>query len=287
MAIVTVSRGTMSGGKALAERVAEALGSPCIAREVLVEGASRLGVSEEHLREKMERSPSLTERISAECRTYILATQSALADHLVGGDVVYHGLAGHLLLADVPEVLRVRLIAPVELRVHALMQQRSMGWDEAERLIVDIDQQRARWTRTMYCQDIHNADLYDVVLNLEKSSIESACAVVVTMARRPEFEITEAARARLVDFAIGCRVRLALALCPATCGHEIAVTVRAGVANLLGAALVSLGSAEAADRWASEVRRIAENVEGVRGVLVDLGATGVVAEPSRSQGNHA
>ncbi len=283
MAIVTVSRGTMSGGKALAECVAAALGSPCIAREVLIEGASRLGIAAEYLREKMERSPSLSERLSAECRIYILATQAALADHVAGGEVVYHGLAGHLLLADVPEVLRVRLIAPMELRVRTLMEQRSMSRDEAERFIVDVDQQRARWTRAMYCQDIHNASLYDVVLNLEKVSIESACAVVLGMTRRPEFEITDAVRARLVDFAIGCRVRLALALHPSTRNHELAVTVREGVASLLGSALERGEPGSAAGQWASEVRSVVGGVAGVRDVVIDLAAAVAPTGSPRSE----
>jgi cytidylate kinase len=286
MPIITVSRGTMSGGKALAERVAGALGSPCIAREVLVEGARKLGVSEQDLRERMERSPSLAEHPDTDCQTYILATQSALADHVASGDVVYHGLAGHLLLSDIPEVLRVRLIAPLGVRLRALMQERQMSRQDAERFISEVDQQRARWTRAMYFQDVADPRQYDVVLNLEKTSIESACAVVLGMARQPEFEITGAARSRLIDFAVACRVRLALAASPDTRTHELAVTVRDGKATLLCTSQPG-ESAAAARRRSSTLRLLVEGVVGVQEVIIDAGSAKTGGTAARPEGDPA
>ncbi len=270
MPIITISRGTMSGGKALAECLAGALGSPCIAREVLVEGARKLGVSEESLRDKMERSPGLWERLTTERRTYLLATQTALAEYAARGDVVYHGLAGHLLLREVPEVLRVRLIAPVEVRTRALMEQRGITREEAQRFIAEIDQHRARWTRLMYEADIDDPRLYDVVLNLEKTSINSACAVVVWMARQREFVVTDAARARLADFAVGCRVRLALATNPASRGLDLLVSAHDGVVTLGGEVPKPDMLTHASDRWMAEVRKVVEKVAGVRRVVVDV-----------------
>lgn len=270
MPIITISRGTMSGGKALAECVAGALGSPCVAREVLIEGAHKLGVSEERLSAKMERSPGLWERLTTERRTYLLAVQSALAEQAVRGDMVYHGLAGHLLLREVPEVLRVRLIAPLEARVAALMEQRGITREEAERYIAEVDQHRARWTRLMYDTEIEDPRLYDLVLNLEKTSINSACAVVVWMARQPEFVVNEACSARLTDFALACRVRLALATNPASRGLELTVTARDGVVTLVGEVPKSDMITRASVRWVGELKQVAESVPEVRRVVLDI-----------------
>ena len=146
--------------------------------------------------ERLERAPGLWERLTAERKTYALATQAALAEQVVRGEAVYHGLAGHLLLREIPEVLRVRLIAPVEIRVKALMEQRRMTREDAERFIAQVDSHRVRWTRLMYNADIEDPRLYDIVLNLEKTTIQSGCDTVITLARRPEFTIDDAARAR-------------------------------------------------------------------------------------------
>ena len=270
MAIVTVSRGTMSGGSTLAECAAKALGSPCLAREVLVSAATALGVTEGFLKDRMERAPGLWERLGAERKTYILAVQSALADHVASGTAVYHGLAGHLLLREIPQVLRLRLIAPIEVRVQAVMEQRRTTRDEAERFIAQIDQHRVRWTRLMYDVDIEDPRLYDVVINLDKTTIESACALVVTMARRPEFVVDESGLAGLADFALACKVRLALAVQPASRGLDLAVTARSGVVTLAGQVPRPAMLTHSSDRWVGELRKVAEDVAGVKKVVLDV-----------------
>ncbi len=57
MSVITISRGTFSGGKTLAECVAQKLGYRCVDREVIVERAAASGVSQEDLRAAMEKPP--------------------------------------------------------------------------------------------------------------------------------------------------------------------------------------------------------------------------------------
>jgi hypothetical protein len=64
MPVITLSRGTYSGRKELAELVAARLSAPCLSREILVEAAERFGVSEQTLFEAMDRPPSVFERFS-------------------------------------------------------------------------------------------------------------------------------------------------------------------------------------------------------------------------------
>ena len=98
MAIITVSRGSMSGGVEFAECLAQRLHYRCLSREVLVQAAEKIGVPEEMLLAKFEKSANLWERLTANRRLYLVAVQAALADACVPGDLVYHGHAGHLLL---------------------------------------------------------------------------------------------------------------------------------------------------------------------------------------------
>ena len=121
MAIIAISRGTKSGGQALAECLAEELGYPLLGREVAQEAAAGLGVSPDELRARWEVAPKLWERFSSARRLYLAAVQASLAEHAIEGNLVYHGLAGQLLLRNAPTVLRVRLIASMETRIRALM----------------------------------------------------------------------------------------------------------------------------------------------------------------------
>ena len=58
VAIITISRGTFSGGSELAQRVADRLGCQCTSREVILEAAWGSGISAEEITTAMEKRPS-------------------------------------------------------------------------------------------------------------------------------------------------------------------------------------------------------------------------------------
>jgi cytidylate kinase len=270
MPIITVSRGSMSGGKALAECVSGAIGCPCVGREILLEAATKVGVPEQVLAAKIERGPGFWERLTLERRIYVIAMQAALAEHAAKGELVYHGYAGHLLLRGLPAVLRVRLIAPMEARIRTEMERTGQSRDQAEQEIARRDAGRLSWTKAMYGVDLRDPSLYDLVINLESMSIPSACAAVVEAARRPEFLVTEEVKIRLADFSLSCRVKAALATHPASRGLDLAVTVSGGIVTISGEVPSPVMLTHASTRWEQELKGIALSVEGVRRVELDI-----------------
>lgn len=212
MAIITISRGSLSGGKALAACLAERLGYPTLGREVLLEAAESMGISEDVFRGKFETTPSLWARLTKERGKYILAMQTALAEWCTRGNLVYHGLSGQFLLKDLPGVLRVRLVAPMELRIQAFMDtQPIMSRNQAEAFIQDVDQERARWVRLMYGADVTDPVNYDLTVNLKRLSLESSCDVIAEAASQPRYQITDEVETELFAFAAACRERLSKA----------------------------------------------------------------------------
>lgn len=209
MPIITISRGTLSGGRKTAECLAETLGYPSVGREILQEAAEKTGVSAADLSETLEAPPSLFARLTEDRRKYLLAVQTALAEYSVTGDLVYHGLAGQFLLRDLPGVLAVRLVAPLEMRIQALMSaHHRMSRKTAEEFIQNVDDERRRWVRLMYSADVEDASLYDLTVNLESISLETACVVIAEAAKQPQYEVTADVKRRLADFARDCRERL-------------------------------------------------------------------------------
>ena len=270
MPIITISRGSMSGGQALAECVASALSLPCVGREILVAAAAKIGVSAEMLSAKLETSPGLWERFGSERGLYVAAVQAALAELVAGGDVVYHGHAGHLLLRGLPAVVRVRLIAPLPMRLRAVMERQRLKPDAALAYIQKVDEGRSRWTRFLYSVDLTDPALYDLVLSLESMSIRSACSVVTATAKQPEFVVTEEVRSELKDFTLACRVRLALATQPASRGLALTVKAENGVVTVSGDVPQAARLASTSTRMEHELRTIAGAVEGVRGVVLSV-----------------
>lgn len=209
MAIITISRGSLSGGRALAECLSSRLGYPSVGREVLQEAAEALGASEEAFRGKFETTPGLWSRITKAREKYVLAVQTSLAEWCTRGNLVYHGLSGHHLLKGLPGILKIRLIASMEARVKALLETHpQMTAAQAQDFIKDVDQDRARWVRVMYDADVSDTSLYDLTIHLQRHTIESACETIVTAAAQSRFQITDEVEAEIFAFAAACRDRL-------------------------------------------------------------------------------
>ena len=213
MPIITISRGSMSGGKALAECLADVLGYRCVARQVVKDAAESLGASPEAFSAEFEAVPRLWSRLTTERKIYVLAIKTALAELCAEGDLIYHGLAGQLLLREVPCLLRVRLIAPMEMRVEALTKaHHRMDRKSAEDLIHNLDRDRGRWVKLLWDVGVQDPLLYDFTINLASISLDTACAIIAEMAAQPEYQITEEVKAELEAFAFECRDRLRQAI---------------------------------------------------------------------------
>ncbi len=182
MSIIAISRGTFSGGEALATRVAERLGYPCLSREAnLEEAAKTYGVPAMGLVVSMEKRPSFWHRVVGERTTHLTFVRASLCEHAQADNLVYHGLAGHLLLPGISHVIRVRVIADLDYRIKAARAQQELGHGEAVAYIEKVDKERRQWIRFLFDVEWDDPNLYDVVLNLSRVSLGTACETVARL----------------------------------------------------------------------------------------------------------
>ncbi len=105
MSIISISRGSYSQGKEVAEKLAETLGYQCISRNILLEASEEFNVSEIKLIRAIHDAPSILKRLTIAKESYISYVRSALLRHVRNDNIVYHGLAGHFFLQNIPHVL--------------------------------------------------------------------------------------------------------------------------------------------------------------------------------------
>ncbi len=234
MAVITISRGTYSGGKVLAECLSRHLAYSFVDRETIIAGAASCGASEEKLREAIVNPPSFWEHSKEERRRYMILFQALLADRARKDNLIYLGNAGHLLLGGVGHVLRVRIIAPRGYRLKAVQQDLKLSREEALDYLEKRDHDRARWTRYLYDVDWSNPELYDVVLNLERVTPEEACETIALMVRQPTFRTTPEAQAAIDDLALSSRVHAALIVRAETGRLFLEVEAKSGTVTLRG-----------------------------------------------------
>lgn len=183
MSVITISRGSFSGGKTLAECLASKLGFRCIGRETIVERAAAHGASHEELLAALLNPPGFLERFQHKRYRYLALFQAALAEEVKNGKVVYHGNAGHLMLKGASPVLRIRIIAPIEMRLAMVQERLKLSGSAALDYIQKMDDGRRKWVRYLYGVNWEDPVLYDLVLNLEHMDIEEACDVIDALAR--------------------------------------------------------------------------------------------------------
>jgi cytidylate kinase len=279
MAIITISRGSMSGGMAFAECLAKTLGYPSLAREILIQAAGKLGVSEEKLRGKIEKSARFWERMTSDRRIYLIALQSALADACIEGNLVYHGHAGHLLVKDLPNVLRVRLIAPMSARIREVMERQGLNYASARDYIRLVDEERVRWTKFVYGLDWRDPRNYDIVINLGNISISTACAMVAAAVNLPAFATSEEVKKQLRDYALACRIKVALAASAKSGAINFEVRADDGNVEVFGEIATTGVLIRQPGPSEEEVRLIVRTVDGVKEVVVNLRKFPEFAEP--------
>ena len=268
MAIITISRGSLSGGQQLAQCVGMNLGYRVISREELVqEAARRYGVNEADLQRGLEQGPRFWDRFRVDRRIYLAVAQATLC-HLVRDDgVVYHGHAGHLLLRDVTHVLRVRLVVPMRERIRFAISEHGFPEGAAEAFIRKRDEERVSWTRFLYGIEWGEPLLYDLTLNLERITIESACSLLAGLIGRPEFRFNEENRRQLTDLGLAAHTHAKLFQNPKIAAAAAKLDVKAsdGVIHLSGVL--------PADEVLDEVLKTCRELPGVKDLRTDrLGA---------------
>ncbi len=261
MSVITISRGSFSGGKILAECLAARLGYRCIDRDVIVERAAAYGVSQEELRDALEKPPSFLDRFKHRRYLYLTLIQAALTEEVRTGKAVYHGLAGHLLLKGGHPILRTRIIAPLEFRIKMLQERLKYSRGDAIAYIQKVDQDRRRWTQYLYGVDWGDPALYDILINLEYIDIEEACRIIASVVIERSFEFTPECQQRMDDLALGSRVRADLAINPSTSDLEVEVVARNGEVAIKGKVPTMT--------QINEVKRVAASAKGVASLNVE------------------
>lgn len=261
MPVITISRGVCSGGETLAESIAARLGCRCLSRDELVERAAVDGVGESELRDALQKSPGLLDWLRSKRLLYLALIRAALAEEAIDGNLVYHGNAGHLLLQGAAPVLRVRIVAPLEVRQSIAQERLRLDREESAAFIAHSDAERREWTRFLYDVEWSDPSLYDLVLNLKHAGADDACEVVGSMAGLSCFVWTPERRSLMRDFAVASRVRASLGMDRRTAPLELAVSCRSGIVSVRG----FVGS----QTGIREVERVASQVPGIRELDID------------------
>jgi cytidylate kinase len=249
MPIVTISRESYTQAKEVAEKAAEKLGFECVSRRVLIEASEEFNVPEVKLLQALRDAPFVLDRFTFGKERYTAYIQAALLQRLQSDNVVYHGLAGHHLVKGISHVLKVRIIGNVEDRVKIVMRRaevfeqaavamkgislpgfsrpgatRPISKEKALQVIEESEEARRKWGLHLYGVDTHDPGLYDLVIHINKLSVDDAADLICRAASRDRFRATSESQQAMDDLFLAAHIKAKLV------GRHprIAVTANAG-----------------------------------------------------------
>jgi len=261
MPIITISRGSYSKGKEIAEAVAEKMGYRIIAREILLEASREFNIPNIKLIRAFHDAPSILDKYTYGKEKYIAYIQSAILEHLLEDNVVYHGLAGHFFVKDILHVLKVRIIADFEDRVRLEMQREGISENEASRNLRKDDRERQKWSQHLYGIDTMDPYLYDLVIHIHRITVDDAVELICDAAKLERFQKTPESERELKDLYLAAKVKANLiSLKP-----DVEVSASDGVVHVKTRAPMSEVS-----RLSSEIKSLSECIDGVESITVDV-----------------
>jgi cytidylate kinase len=111
-------------------------------------------------------------------KAFIEATTSVIQDLARAGDVVIIGRGANMILAKVPGVLHVGLVAPVGVRVRTAMEREHFNREEAERYVEELEQARVIFFRKFFKVNPFDPSLYHIMLNMGIVQPKTAAEII-------------------------------------------------------------------------------------------------------------
>ncbi|WP_028578853.1 cytidylate kinase-like family protein [Desulfogranum japonicum] len=259
MAIITISRGSFSRGKEVAEKLASKLSYTCFSREVLLEASEEFNIPEIRLSRALHDSPSLFERFhQGRILRYMSFYRYALLKSVQQDNVVYHGLAGHFFLRDIPHVFKVRILAKMEDRIKEVMKRDNLSARQARNVIIKDDENRRLWGAQLYGTDTWDSRLYDMVLNIDRLTVDDAVDCLLEIIVKPIFQTTAASQRILDDMTLAAYIHTLLI--------QYSLMVEVKVKDRV-ASIEHMGDALKSDTFLRErIEEIIQGVDGIKGV---------------------
>jgi len=261
MAIITISRGSYSRGKEVAEKVAEKLGYGCISRDILLMASKEFNIPEIKLVRAIHDAPSVLGRFGYGKEKYIAFIESSILQHFKANNTVYCGLAGHFFVKGVSHVLKVRILAEFEDRVANEMKREGIAAKEAADLLRKDDEERKKWSKYLYGIDTGEPSLYDLVIHIKKIGVDDAVELICKTAQLQQFKTTPQSQKMVEDLSLAAEVRAALV--------DLKPNVRVQASD--GSIRIHANVNESKDMAVvSEMEKIANSIAGVKGVTIEV-----------------
>ncbi len=234
--------------------------------QILSEAATLSGMDKTKVKKALSFKTSVFERFTHEKQfalAYIKLVLSKMLMVSAGRDLILNGYATQLIPGEITHFYRVGLISDMQSRIKEMMETTDkMNKKEAEKAIKKLDTEQLQWL-ARYCEidDPFNPADYDLIIPMNKESVEDASDLIISHIDDDIFQPNAASRQAIRDFNLQATVEVALA----AKGHNVIVHANRFKINILiNKNVTRLGRLE------KELRSIVSQVDGVEEIEIGV-----------------
>ena len=196
MAVITISEEFGTESEKVAIQTAQRLGYEYIGKQLIAEIAKELHISESEaevfrktaqsriLRFVDRFTCSIVQKVvdrehgCLDDKNYYETTKKLVENVYEAGDAIILGWGGQCILRGKPNTLHVRLVKDDETKIKEVMQNKNLNHDAAMALIEKDEGDLREYIKHYFNEDWNAAHLYDLIIDMEKNSIEKAVDLI-------------------------------------------------------------------------------------------------------------
>jgi cytidylate kinase len=204
MSVVTIRGSLGSGAPEVGRQIADKLHADYVDRELIAEVATRLKCGEQKVIAKEMPPTSLLGRIAEALQhnyafgdgltgAYLPISEMPLADSRYlqalesvvkelarrSQSLVIQGRGSQFILKDYPGTFHVLIVAPLEVRVKRLIEDRKLDQETAKVEIARFDNSRREFIKRYFRADLEDPVCYDLIINTKHLSSQAAASIIV------------------------------------------------------------------------------------------------------------
>ena len=197
--IITVSREYGAGGSELAALLGTRLGWRVLDHELIQQLARRLECETTEIAALSEHPPSFLDRLassglvtapesafhagpwSTDADRLAALTREVLLEEAEQPPLIVVGHGANCLYRDRPDVLRVRVAAPPEVRIRRVMERTGAAPQQAAADVRHRDADRQHYLQRYYHTSVSDPCAYDLQINTGTVPLDTAAAIIVSL----------------------------------------------------------------------------------------------------------
>ena len=178
MQVITIARefGTLSNFEENA--ICEKLNIKLVTKELLEARFKELGFKEKLLEKLDEKHPRMLDSFTKKDDLYLETLKTVIFNEISNNSCAIVGRGSNFILNNIPNVIKVRFVAPLEKRVANIAELLDISVKDAEILVKRSDRERAGFCYYYFGEVWNEAANYDLVINTEFFNISDILEIL-------------------------------------------------------------------------------------------------------------